>query len=63
MPEGTRMKTSLWTHDGYSYIKNKERNGILYLRCRFWHRDCRAKARINRNGTFFPSHPHHTCHD
>lgn len=63
LPKGNLHGGALWMHDGYSYVRDRLRNGISYLNCRMKRsrNNCPAKARINRKNVFIRS-DEHTCH-
>ncbi len=62
IPHGNTNRGKLWMHNGYSYIKNKEANGTVYLVCRM-QKCCKVVARLNnKKKVFYVSGPH-KCHD
>ena len=61
IPDGSKHKKAIYMHNGYSYLRSREKNGIKYLRCRMMGR-CRVVAKLTRTGVFSYTHEH-TCHD
>ena len=59
IPHGTKRKTPVYMHNGYSYLKNSEKRGYKYLRCRLHgHGRCKALGRITPDGYFSVSSEH-----
>ncbi len=61
LPKGTKHKTELYMHNGFSYTKNRKRPNMTYLTCRHC-RTCQARARLSKDGIFYLSSVH-TCHE
>ncbi len=62
IPRGTHHRGKLWMHNGYSYIKNSEYKGNIYLVCRMG-TVCKAHARLKTHEKVFLISSKHTCHD
>ena len=59
-PSATKKGGELWTSQGFSYIRNSSKDGVIYLKCRT--RKCKGNAKYIQEGDQFYISKPHICH-